>query len=88
MKITGQYKIINCEKSENGTKLTLEDFEGKKIEGTYNLENLPFEQMQKLIGQQISCSRENGEFNVHKAWDGETPTFCDDKGHATDDLIL
>ena len=88
MRITGQYKILNCEKTENGIKLTLQDFEGNEIKGTYNLGNLSYDNMQKLIGQQISCSRENGNLHVHKAWNGNTPTFCDNDEHSADDLIL
>ena len=88
MKKIGQYKIINCEKVENGTKLTLADLEGKEISGVYNLGNLSFEQIKKLVGHQISCTREDGELSVHKAWDGDIPVFCDDDEHATDDLIL
>ena len=88
MKVIGQYKIVKCERGKNGAKLTLKDLEGNEISGVYNLGNLSFEQMQKLVGQQISCTREDGEINVHKAWDGDTPTFCDNDEHAADDLVL
>ena len=88
MKIIGQYTIINCEKAENGTRLTLLDLDGNEVTGTYNLGNLNFEQMSKLVGQQISCWREDGSLHVHKAWDGKTPTFCDDDKHSGDDLII
>jgi len=87
MKKIGQYIIKSCEKAENGTKLTLVDLEGNEISGTYNLGNLSFEQMQKLVGQQISCTQENDSLNVHTAWKGKKPTFCD-KEDAAKDLII
>ena len=88
MKTIGQYKIKDCTKVENGIKLILEDLEGNEISGTYNLGNLSFEQMQKMVGQQISCSNKDNNIHVHKAWDGNTPTFCDSDEHANDDLVL
>lgn len=88
MKTIGQFKIISCEKVENGIKLTLEDLEGNEMSGVYNLGNLNFEQLSKLVGQQISCWREDGSIHVHKAWNGKTPTFCDDEKHSGDDLII
>ena len=84
MKTIGQYKIKKCEKVENGTKLTLTDLEGNEMSGIYNSGNLSFEQMQQLVGLQISCTREDENIHVHKAWKGETPTFCDNEKHGFD----
>ena len=84
MKVVGQYKLVSCEKTKNGTKITLRDYDNNEISGIYNLGNLNFEQIQKLIGHKISCTREDGEFSLHKAWDGQTPTFCDDISHGFD----
>ncbi len=84
MKLIGQYFIKSCEKVENGTKLTLVDYEGKEITGVYNLGNLTYEQIEKMIGQKISCSNKDENLHVHKAWNGKTPTFCDDPKHGFD----
>lgn len=90
-----QAKLIKVEQKENGIKLTFLDFDGKELTGIYNGNELNSEKLEKMIGQHISFSEANRSedkyektvenfINVHKAWDNNKPTFCDDPKHGMD----
>ena len=76
--------LINCEQRKNGIELTFKDLGGNEFSGIYNLGNLELNELKKLIGNQISFSDREDGFHVHKAWDGEKPTYCDDPFHGFD----
>ncbi len=79
-----QAKLIRCEQKENGIELTFQDDGGNEFSGMYSLGNLSLEQMQKLIGNRVSFSDREDGLHVHKAWNGEKPTYCDDPFHGFD----
>lgn len=80
-----QATLINCKETENGIEVTLRDLGGNEFSEIYNRGNLSLDQIQRLIGSQISFSdREKDGFHVHKAWNGEQPTYCDDIKHGMD----
>lgn len=84
-----QAKLIKVEQKENGIKLTFLDFDGKELTGIYNGRKLNPENLEKMIGNKFSFSnlkgKEDGEIDLHKAWDErDVPTFCDDPHHAFD----
>lgn len=86
-----QAKLVKVEQKENGVKLTFLDFDGKELTGIYNGNELNSEKLEKMLGQHISFSEASRSeetvenyINVHKAWDNNKPTFCDDPKHGMD----
>ena len=79
-----QAKLINCQETKNGIKLTFKDLGGNEFSGIYNLENLNFEKMKKLVGTQISFIETEKGIDVKRAWKGNKPVFSEEK-YAGDD---
>ena len=79
-----QVKLLNATECDKGIKITYETLEKEIKTGIYTNRNLSVEDLNKMTGQQISFSENENKINVHKAWDGETPTFCDDPIHGID----
>ncbi len=79
-----QAKLIKCEQKENGIELFFTDLSGNEFSQMYTNSKLTFEQLNKMIGQQISFTDKEDGINIHKAWDRKTPTFCDDERHGFD----
>ena len=81
-----QMHLLSYEEVENGIKLNFMDLEGKQFSGVYTNGNLNKEDFKRLIGHKISFTELNNssKIHIHKAWDGETPIYCDDPYHALD----
>ena len=81
-----QMNLVSYEEVENGIKLNFIDLEGKPFSGVYTNGNLSKKEFGKLVGHKISFTelKDTNDIHVHKAWDGETPIYCDDPKHAID----
>lgn len=81
-----QAKLLSAEETENGIRITFLDQENKTVTGIYNKGNLSLSDIQRLIGNTIAFTNtdKNGGIHITKAWDGKTPTYCDDIRHGMD----
>ena len=80
----GQAKLIKCKQKDDGIELFFKDENGNEFSRIYNNGNLNLDQLTKMVGQKIGFSETEKGINVNKAWDGETPTYCDDSRHGFD----
>ena len=79
-----QAKLINCMQTKEGIQIIFKDLGGNEFSGIYNRGNLKLDDLQKLIGSQISFTDTEKGIQVHKAWDGKKPIYCDDPKHGFD----